>query len=252
MDTTRQIAEGCYESLNQVGKTYREINYLLENLVHMASQIEQREDELKRNVSEKDILVKEVHHRVKNNLQLVLSILSLKYSSLYDPAVKNAMYDNIGRIYTIAQVHEQLYSSPSLAEIDISLYFHSLVSYLLSLEKYHDYQVRPQLDVEELALNIDQAIPLGLIVFELISNSLQHGFNTTESASIGLLCRQEGTDIVLEIRDNGSPFDPNLFYSAETVGFSIIHQLVSQLGGKIVYVYHDGNIFELKFARVEF
>ncbi|HKK66015.1 MAG TPA: histidine kinase dimerization/phosphoacceptor domain -containing protein [Clostridia bacterium] len=250
MDSTRKIAEGNYKSFTQVGKTYREINYLSENLLHMASQIAQREDELKRNLSEKDLLVKEVHHRVKNNLQLVLSILSLKYSSLDEPAVKNAMYDNIGRIYTIAQVHEQLYSSPSLAEIDISLYFHSLVSYLLSLEKYHDYQVRPQLDIEELALNIDQAIPLGIIVFELISNSMQHGFDTTESVSIGLMCRQDGSDIVLGIRDNGSSFDPELFHSAETVGFSIIHQLVKQIDGKIVYEYREGNIFELKFTRV--
>lgn len=245
MENIRQIADGNYRPLEPEGKNYREIQYVSSNMVHMAEQIAEREAELKRNLHEKEVLVKEVHHRVKNNLQLVLSILNLKYASLREESVKNAMYDNIGRIYTIAQVHEQLYSSRNLAEIDLSTYLPSLLAYLLTLEKYIDYHIETDLEVEEILLHIEQAIPLGLIMFELISNSLQHGFAHDLKGRIWLKCCWDADTVKIDIADNGKAFDPNLFRKAESVGFSIIHELVRQLHGSIAYENLDGNLFSI-------
>ncbi len=245
MENIRQIADGNYRPIEPEGKNYREIQYVSSNMVHMAEQIAEREAELRRNLHEKEVLVKEVHHRVKNNLQLVLSILNLKYASLQDESVKNAMYDNIGRIYTIAQVHEQLYSSRNLAEIDLSIYLPSLLAYLLTLEKYIDYRIDTDLEVEEILLNIEQAIPLGLIMFELISNSLQHSFAHDLVGRIRLSCYRDAGTVRIHICDNGKAFDQNLFRKVESVGFSIIHELVHQLRGSINYENHDGNLFQI-------
>lgn len=250
MESIRQIATGNYQPSLPQDKNYREIQYLSSNMVHMAEQIAEREAQLKRNLHEKEVLVKEVHHRVKNNLQLVLSILNLKYASLEDEAVKNALYDNIGRIYTIAQVHEQLYSSHNLAGIDLSSYLPSLLAYLLTLEKYVEYHVLTEVQVEEVLLNIDQAIPLGLIMFELISNSLQHSFTPDLTGRISLSCRQESGTIRIHIGDNGRTFDPKLFQEAASVGFSIIHELIRQLRGSIVYNKAGGNQFTILIPTV--
>ncbi len=245
METIREIAEGNYQPAEPQSDNYREIQYVSTNMLHMAEQIAEREMQLKRNLHEKEVLVKEVHHRVKNNLQLVLSILNLKYTSIEDEAVKNAMYDNIGRIYTISQVHEQLYSSHSLAEIDLSTYLPSLLTYLLTLEKYISYHILTDVQVEEVLLNIDQAIPVGLIMFELISNSLQHSFSYDSTGRIRLICSREAETVRIHIGDNGNPFDTNLFQEADSVGFSIIHELVRQLRGSIVYENVDGNHFTI-------
>ncbi|MFW6208610.1 MAG: histidine kinase dimerization/phosphoacceptor domain -containing protein, partial [Spirochaetota bacterium] len=245
MDTIREIAEGNYSPSEPVSDNYREIQYVSTNMLHMAKQIAEREIQLKRNLHEKEVLVKEVHHRVKNNLQLVLSILNLKYTSIKDEAVKNALYDNIGRIYTISQVHEQLYSSDSLAEIDLSTYLPSLLTYLLTLEKYISYQVLTDVQVEKVLLNIDQAIPVGLIMFELISNSLQHSFSHDSSGRIRLVCQRDAENIRINIGDNGNSFDPKLFQEADSVGFSIIHELIRQLRGSILYENVEGNLFKI-------
>ncbi len=247
METMRHIGEGNYFAFGPVRDDYREIRYLSDNMLQMASKIAQRESELKRNLDEKDVLVKEVHHRVKNNLQLVLSILNLKYTTIEDSAVRNAMYDNIGRIYTIAQVHEQLYSSESLAEIELSRYLNSLIAYLLSIEKYVDSHVHTDIRIERVLLNVDQAIPLGLIIFELVSNSMQHSFNSKDDKLIRLVCRQKDSQLFAEVGDNGSTFDPELFQNAETVGFSIILELIHQLGGSVEYERNDGNLFRISF-----
>ncbi|MGC9311322.1 MAG: sensor histidine kinase, partial [Sediminispirochaetaceae bacterium] len=191
--------------------------------------------------------IKEVHHRVKNNLQLILSILNLKNFSIGDEQIKDVLYDNIGRIYTIAQVHEQLYNSDDLASIDISSYIPTLTSYLLANNKYSAYDLRTSIQVDKLYVRVDQAIPLGLIIFELFSNALQHGFGQKKSKSIAISGAVHDGLLQLTVVDDGETFSPELFTDAESLGFNIVHELIRQLKGSISYDSDRGNTFTIEF-----
>jgi len=248
MKTTRAIADGRYEQSGDSVESYREINYLAGTITRMSNKIASREEELKKNLMEKEILIKEVHHRVKNNLQLILSILNLKNFSIEDEQIKDVLYDNIGRIYTIAQVHEQLYSSDDLASIDISSYIPSLTSYLLANKKYSDYDVRTSIQVDKVYARVDQAIPLGLIVFELFSNALQHGFGPRKVKSITIAGDIQDDHLHLIISDDGETFSPELFTRAESLGFNIVHELIRQVKGSISYDSDQGNTFTIEFS----
>jgi two-component sensor histidine kinase len=247
MKTTRAIADGRYEQPRDAVESYREINYLAGTITQMSNKIARREEELKRNLMEKEILIKEVHHRVKNNLQLILSILNLKNFSIEDEQIKDVLYDNIGRIYTIAQVHEQLYSSDDLASIDISSYIPSLTSYLLANKKYSTYDVHPRIQVDKVCVRVDQAIPLGLIVFELFSNALQHGFGHRKTKAIEITGAVQEERLLLTVQDDGETFSPELFTDAESLGFNIVHELIRQVKGSISYDSDHGNTFTIEF-----
>ncbi|MDY7029528.1 MAG: histidine kinase dimerization/phosphoacceptor domain -containing protein [Spirochaetota bacterium] len=247
MKTTRAIADGRYEQPRDAVESYREINYLAGTITQMSNKIARREEELKKNLMEKEILIKEVHHRVKNNLQLILSILNLKNFSIEDEQIKDVLYDNIGRIYTIAQVHEQLYSSDDLSSIDISSYIPSLTSYLLANKKYSAYDVHPRIQVDKVCVRVDQAIPLGLIVFELFSNALQHGFGHRKTKAIEITGAVQEERLLLTVQDDGETFSPELFTDAESLGFNIVHELIQQVKGSISYDSDHGNTFTLEF-----
>lgn len=247
MKTTRAIADGRYEQPREAVESYREINFLAGTITQMSNKIARREEELKKNLMEKEILIKEVHHRVKNNLQLILSILNLKNFSIEDEQIKDVLYDNIGRIYTIAQVHEQLYSSDDLASIDISSYIPSLTAYLLANKKYSAYDVHPRIQVDKVCVRVDQAIPLGLIVFELFSNALQHGFEHRKTKAIEITGAVQEEHLLLTVQDDGETFSPELFTDAESLGFNIVHELIRQLKGSISYDSDRGNTFTIEF-----
>jgi len=246
MKSTQEIADGKYGNFQLTGRSYREINYLAHTISRMSARIASREEELKKNLMEKEILIKEVHHRVKNNFQLILSILSLKNFSVTDQKTKDVLYDNIGRIYTIAQVHEQLYNSDDLARINISSYLPTLTTYLLSHKKYAHPDVVTDIQVDEIYVRVDQAIPLGLIIFELFSNALQHGFTPGSLKTISVKGNIENDMLQLRMHDTGKSFGPSLFHSAEGLGFNIVHELIRQLKGAISYIPEDGNIFDIE------
>jgi len=250
MERTRRFASGSKDEDFSVAREYREIHYLAKTLSKMSREINKREEELQRNIAEKEILIREVHHRVKNNLQLILSILNLKYTSIEEEEVRQEMYDSIGRIYTIAQVHEQLYSSEHLDQINISGYIQTLTTYLFSIDRYRSRNAQPHIEVSEVYLQVEKAIPLGLIFFELISNSLQHASLSNGNSRLEIRIQAEinqDRELKVNYSDDGEGFEPTLFYNASTVGFSIINELVRQLGGRIDYRSDGRNCFELFF-----
>jgi two-component sensor histidine kinase/ActR/RegA family two-component response regulator len=212
---------------------------------------ERAEEKVLASLREKEILLKEIHHRVKNNLQIISSLLELQCEHIHDEQALRYFHESQDRIKTMALVHERLYTSADLASINVSEYLGSLASYLV-----HSYVTDPdriilEFSVEEFCLGIEEAIPCGLIVNELISNSLKHAFPGERHGKITVTCRTSGQDmVVLAVRDNGVGLPAGLdFRHTDTLGLQIVNLLASQLHGTIELQNDDGASFTI-YIRV--
>jgi len=212
------------------------------------------EDQLQASLQEKEVLLREVHHRVKNNMQVISSLLNLQSRHIGDPNVLEMFKESQRRIRSMALIHERLYQSSDFSRIEFSQYLRNLATHL-----FHSYQVdasRVQLKIEaeEVHLNINTAIPCGLIVNELISNALKHGFPEGRSGHLDLeLCRASGDGYVLRVRDDGVGFPEGLdFRKTETLGLQIVNTLVSQIDASIGLARDKGTEFTIQFQEVSY
>jgi two-component sensor histidine kinase len=203
---------------------------------------------LERSLQEKEVLLREVHHRVKNNLQVILSMLNLKFGPLLDSEGERQLYDSMGHIYAIAQVHEQLYHTDDFTSVDFQEFLNQVVSYIMNAEKYHELEAELKIDVGEIYLDLDRAIPAGLTVYELVTNSLAHAGFSRGKGRISIEGREEGALIRLVVKDNGPGFDPEWLDSPSTFGFTLIGELITQLNGSIEYRRESGSRFEITFS----
>ncbi len=178
------------------------------------------EDKLRSSLAEKEILLKEVHHRVKNNLQIISSLLELQSDYILDEQSRVFFRDSQNRIRSMALIHEKLYQSESLAFIDLRDYVQDLADYLFSSSVKDPDLIRINVEVGEVSLSVDEAIPCGLIINELISNSLKHAFPDDRGGEITVKCRiREDGWISLTVSDNGIGLPPGLDVgNTETLG----------------------------------
>jgi two-component sensor histidine kinase len=190
--------------------------------------------------------LKEVHHRVKNNLQIVASLLSLQAGRSDDAHVLDILEDTRGRVKSMAQLHETLYCSENLAHIDFASYLRDLCHQLLASSGYVSERVNLEFRVAPVGLTLEPALPCGLIVNELVSNSLKHGFpgNRTGTITIGLEIEGDQT-LVLSVHDNGTGLPPGFDpASRSTLGMRLVTGLVGQLNGQLrMERPHDGGAF---------
>ncbi len=217
---------------------------------------------LQETVKEKETLLMEVHHRVKNNLQLIISLLNLKKQELQGEDDQIAFQESINHIYSISLAHEHLYRESSFTSIDPDSYIQSLVSHLLENIPSGPLPVHFSISSEDISFSLEEAISCGLIISELVSNSLRHGFSASPSSAgdlpssageekrkeLGIIIRrgEEREDVFIEISDNGTGFDPALFEKADTLGFQLIKILAAQLKGEISYYRDGGSHFILR------
>jgi len=206
-------------------------------------------EQLTASLREKEVLLKEVHHRVKNNLQVISSLLNLQARHVLDPQALEMFKESQNRVRSIALFHEKLYQSRDLAHVEASEYLKTLIANLLAA-----YGARPSalvLDVgeEEVLLGVDVAVPLGLVVNELISNALKHAFPGGHLGQIRVeLRRVEETRCRLSVIDNGVGFPSNLdFRRAPSLGLQLVCTLVDQLGGAIELIRSGGTKFSVTF-----
>jgi len=196
---------------------------------------------------EKEILLREIHHRVKNNLQIISSLLSLQGQAIDNPDVLKILKDSQGRVMSMALIHEQLYRSLSLGSIDIHAYLHDLLPRLVSTLK-GSRNIVVQMDIPTINLSLEQAIPFGLILNELITNSLKHAFKGREVGLIEVSATVAGEDVDVIIADNGTglPADFSLG-SVSSLGLQIATMLTDQLKGRICAEPFHGACFRIKF-----
>ena len=204
-------------------------------------------EQLKASLREKEVLLKEVHHRVKNDLQVISSLLNLQARHVLDPQALEMFKESQNRVRSIALFHEKLYQSKDLAHVEASEYLKTLIANLLAA-----YGARPSavaLEAEEVLLGVDVAAPLGLVVNELISNALKHAFPGGHLGQIRVELRRVGeTRCRLSVIDNGVGFPSDLdFRRAPSLGLQLVCTLVDQLGGTIELLETGGTTFSVTF-----
>jgi two-component sensor histidine kinase/predicted hydrocarbon binding protein len=210
----------------------------------------QIEEKLSATVSEKEFLIKEIHHRVKNNLQIISSMLNLQADNIGDERIREKYTESIGRIKSIAIIHELLYRSKNLSEIKIKEYLTELVTYISATynlsERIH---VTLRVNVRESIINLDKAIPCGIIINELMSNSFKYAFRNRQSGRIWVELVQDRTGrYSLLVADNGSGLPPEVdVIHTPTLGLQLVNSLVGQLDGQLEINVTEGTKFSISF-----
>jgi two-component sensor histidine kinase len=196
---------------------------------------------------EKDVLLKETHHRVKNNLQIISSLLNLQAESLADPQVRERFLESQRRIRAMALVHEQLYQSTDLAHIEAARYVQLLVNYLMRAFQSATPAVRVRFAIDKIVLDIDRAIPLGLIINELVSNSLKHAFPNNQAGEIWVALHSDASGILtLTVGDTGIGMPPDLdVMQVDSLGLELVRALAQQLHGDLRWERGTGTIVAL-------
>jgi len=204
---------------------------------------------LKAALKEKEVLLREIHHRVKNNMQVMSSLLNLQSQHLDDPRSLEIFRTSINRIRSMALIHDKLYRSESLSTIDFPEYVRDLLRGLFAACG-PEVGVDLNLGIDPLSLNIDTAIPLGLIINELVSNSLKHAFPDGSEGEISVTLHHQDGHMVLAVSDNGSGFPEGLdFMNTESMGMQLVVTLVEQLEGTISLKRDGETRFEVAFRE---
>ena len=194
------------------------------------------QEKIQASLQEKEVLLREIHHRVKNNLQVISSLLDLQSESVQDPHALHAFQESRGRVRSMALVHDRLVLSPDLARIDAGGHIQELVDLVVGGYGYGAPDITLNVEVDDIWLGIDTAIPVSLIVNELVSNALKHAFpaGTGPGREIGVEFRSVDGRLMLIVRDNGVGLPPDLdLPNAETLGLQLVTLLTQQLGGSV-------------------
>src|SRR5258708_9324348 len=204
------------------------------------------EELIQASLREKEALLREIHHRVKNNLQITSSLLRLQSRQIEDPATRALFDATQDRIRSMALVHEKLYQSTNLSRIDFPEYVKTLGGLLLNSFGVDTSTVRLEVDGNGVYLNIDVAVPCGLIVNELLSNALKHAFHDRRGGTIRIGIESDDTRCRLTIADDGVGIPPAVnFDSSPTLGLRLVRGLVEQIGGTIHTVTSRGTDYRI-------
>jgi PAS domain S-box-containing protein len=220
------------------------------------AELKRAEDEIKASLKERETLLKEIHHRVKNNMQVVSSLLSLQAAQATEPETIEILDESQRQIRSMALIHEKLYRSDSLAEIDFGDYVKSLVDDLLQMYNVPGGAITIAVDIENVQLGVDTAIPCGLIINELVSNSLKYAFPDGRTGDVTVALQRANGVHTLTVADDGVGFPADLdFRATDSLGMQLVTALVNQLEGTITLDRTKGTTFIITFksegARVE-
>lgn len=185
-------------------------------------------------LKEKEVLLQEVHHRVKNNLQVISSILNLQSSYVTDPKTLEILQESQNRIKSMSFIHETLYRTIDFSSIDFSEYMRTLSNNLIQSYRLEDCQVHFTTDLDPLTIHIDQAIPCGLIVNELISNALKYAFKGRKEGDLHLSLKRKNKTVVMRVADNGVGLPKGFNYEkTDSLGVQLVYTLTEQIDGTI-------------------
>ncbi|MBN1783207.1 hypothetical protein JW948_18875 [bacterium] len=206
------------------------------------------EEALQKSLADKSALLQEIHHRVKNNLTIISSLLSLQESRIHEKEdIKSSFEDIRNRIMAMSLVHEQLYNSETLSHIDMPQYIDRLMQKLVSaFDSQHRIQV--EMNIDPVVLNIETAIPCGIIINEIITNAYKHAFGDYVQGEIKLQLRKNEDMYLLNICDNGPGLPQDIdMNKTDSLGLSLISLLTKQLGGHVVVENRGGCCITLEF-----
>jgi len=219
----------------------------------------QAEDQIKASLEEKVVLLQEIHHRVKNNLQVISSLLYLQTTKIQDPQTLDILRDSQNRVKSMALIHEKLYQTKDLAKVDLGEYIHNLASYLFRSYTASAGAIQLRVQADNIFLGIDTAVPCGLIINELVSNALKHAFPEGSLGEIQIEFRVDSALpdadeseqlFTLLVRDNGIGFPAAIdFQNTASLGLQLVNTLVNQLDGVIELQPGSGTEFKIQFPK---
>jgi len=210
------------------------------------------ENQIKASLKEKNILIKEIHHRVKNNMQIISSLLSLQTKYVNDSESLNILKESQNRVRSMAIIHEKLYQSKDLSQINFADYIESLVSNLFYSYNANNTKIKPVYEVEDLSLNIDTAVPCGLIISELVSNSLKYAFPTKKSGEILISLKFRDNKYELIVSDNGVGMPEFDVEKLDSLGLLLVFNLTEQLEGDITIKRDHGTEFIITVEEMKY
>ncbi|MEE8432219.1 MAG: histidine kinase dimerization/phosphoacceptor domain -containing protein [Candidatus Desulfatibia sp.] len=214
----------------------------------------QAEEKIKSSLKEKEVLLSEIHHRVKNNMQVIISLLNLQADKIEDKKYADILKKSQNRILSMALVHEQLYQSKDFANIDFGEYVKSFVNSLSVAHGVDTNKVKLNIDINDISFDLENAIPCGLIINELVSNSLKHAFPRQREGNISIALQPTNEDeLELTVSDDGVGIPEDLdIEQTDTMGLHLVKMLAEQLEGKIELNRTEGTQFHFLLKRAKY
>jgi len=236
----------------RVEKRTAELASAINDLNVEINERQRTESQMLATIREKDILIKEVHHRVKNNLQIVASLLDMSRRRARHPETVDSLAEAHAKIFTMSLIHTQLYQSDRFDEINMDRYLQNLISHLTQLYS-HDTPVRTVIDAAGMFLSVTQAIPCALALNELISNALKYAFNGHKDGLISIRMQKKAPDgfVRVSVQDNGCGIPDSLdIENTDTLGFKLVRNLIlKQLKGRMEVQNRHGTQIDIEFAE---
>lgn len=239
----RWVDERTYIEMGETG------DILLQGIILDITERKKAQQALLKN---EEIRKKEIHHRVKNNLQVISSLLFLEAENFKDKEIIEAFLDSRNRVRSMALIHEELYQSGDMSTIDFADYTQNLLNFLKKSYFMESKSIKLHSKIENAYLGMDTAIPLGMIINELVSNSLKHGFPHTSEGNVSVTLGLEGNEFILEISDDGIGFPENInFRQTSSLGLQLVTTLVEQINGTIELERKEGTSFKIRFKELK-
>jgi PAS domain S-box-containing protein len=212
------------------------------------SERKKAEQYTKSSLQEKEILLAEIHHRVKNNMAVISGLIGLQSSYVQDEKAKELFEESRNRIHSMALIHDKLYQHETFAKIEFCAYINDLVDYIKSSYNSTETDVVFNVTCNDIFLNIQQAVPCGLILNELISNAFKHAFKDRREGEVKIVCTKMGGKFTMMVSDDGCGYDVEAkLRASSTLGLTLINALVDQLSGTVKTTNHKGTAYYISF-----
>ena len=217
-------------------------------LVEDITEVKKYEQQLKESLDEKEILLAEIHHRVKNNLALIAGLIDLQKEQVGNQQIQQLLNETKNRVFSIAGVHEQLYNTPNFSDISLSAYIDQLLDRLQDTYENRNREVHIAKSLNNFSVNINQAVPFGLLLNELITNSYKHAFGGTDEPRISLKLRKSNNKISFSYQDNGPGLNKSEFQQRNSLGLNLIRTLLAQIEADYKIDSADNDGFDISFT----
>jgi two-component sensor histidine kinase len=246
-------ARATVESSDEIGELANSFNHMVEALEHSQTRLR---DSVKSEAAarEKEILLREIHHRVKNNMQILTSLLRLQSRRANSEELRTVLQESESRIRSMGLLHEKLYQSENVSSIDMAGYLRTLTNELLRVNTPAGKKREIRINVREILLGMDTALPCGLIVTELVSNALKYAFGEKAEGIIYVsISKETNGEFSLIVWDNGVGIPDDFDISrSQSLGMKLVTMLVDQLSGKVSFSGHQGTRWEIKFRETAY
>jgi len=211
----------------------------------------EKNEQIEKALDEKELLLKEIHHRVKNNLQVVSSLLSLQSRKISDEKAKEAITASRNRVKSMALIHQNLYKEDDLTGIDLADYVEKLANSLVSSYQVDEDKIKVNTDVQHMSLDVDTTIPIGLILNELITNALKYAFPEGRAGTVDVSLKRQNDELLLEVKDDGVGYDPDALRGEESssFGFNMINAFARKLKAEWEVRNENGTVVSMRISK---